>query len=293
MTSRFTSNAALFVSVLLLLFLTSSASAAVVSCGQTITTDTTLENDLVDCPGDGVVIGADGITLDLNGHTTDGAGAGAGVRVAEHNDVTIENGTIHQFGVGIELIDSSGDSIRSNTIVANFTGVEGGGLHGATNGNAIERNFISTTGGTAISMSRNTNDIAVSRNVISVPAGAIAVSFGKSSGTIVKNRISGGDIGILLELNGPFFVSKNVVVGTAVDGISLIATMAIVAGNVSIGNGDDGIDVVDGSMTKLVRNHADLNGDLGIEALTGVIDGGGNRASGNDNPLECLGVVCK
>jgi hypothetical protein len=33
------------------------------------------------------------------------------------------------------------------------------------------------------------------------------------------------------------------------------------------------------------------NADLGIEAL-GVTDGGGNRANGNGNPLECVGVAC-
>ena len=43
-----------------------------VSCGATITRDTTLKADLTNCPGDGLVIGADNITLDLNGHTIDG-----------------------------------------------------------------------------------------------------------------------------------------------------------------------------------------------------------------------------
>jgi hypothetical protein len=45
-----------------------------VGCGDTITTDTTLESDLVDCPNNGIVIGADNITLDLNDHTIDGDG---------------------------------------------------------------------------------------------------------------------------------------------------------------------------------------------------------------------------
>jgi hypothetical protein len=49
------------------------ASASHVSCGDTITADTTLDSDLVDCPSNGIVIGADDITLDLNGHTIDGA----------------------------------------------------------------------------------------------------------------------------------------------------------------------------------------------------------------------------
>jgi parallel beta-helix repeat protein len=42
------------------------------SCGQTITTNTVLGHDLVNCDGPGLVIGADGITLDLGGHTVSG-----------------------------------------------------------------------------------------------------------------------------------------------------------------------------------------------------------------------------
>jgi hypothetical protein len=34
------------------------------------------------------------------------------------------------------------------------------------------------------------------------------------------------------------------------------------------------------------------NGDLGIEAAPGA-DGGGNKASGNGNPLQCVNVVCR
>jgi len=49
----------------------SQALAGPVSCGDTITTDTTLDSGLLDCPNNGIVIGADDITLDLNGHTID------------------------------------------------------------------------------------------------------------------------------------------------------------------------------------------------------------------------------
>ncbi len=52
----------------------SSALAANVKCGDTITTDTTLHKDLVNCPNNGIIIGADNITLNLNGHTIDGDG---------------------------------------------------------------------------------------------------------------------------------------------------------------------------------------------------------------------------
>src|ERR1700704_682336 len=79
----------------------SSASAGAVTCGQTITQDTTVDNDLSNCPGDGLVVGADNITLDLNGHTVSGPGAtptsSAGVRVTGRSGVTVRNGTVAQF----------------------------------------------------------------------------------------------------------------------------------------------------------------------------------------------------
>jgi hypothetical protein len=55
---------------------TVDALASHVRCGQTITGDTTLDSDLTNCPGSGVVIGAENVTLDLNGHTIDGDGTG-------------------------------------------------------------------------------------------------------------------------------------------------------------------------------------------------------------------------
>jgi hypothetical protein len=49
-----------------------------------------------------------------------------------------------------------------------------------------------------------------------------------------------------------------------------------------------------GDPTTLVeRNTANHNAGLGIDAVPNVIDGGGNRAFGNGNPLQCLNVVCK
>jgi hypothetical protein len=41
------------------------------------------------------------------------------------------------------------------------------------------------------------------------------------------------------------------------------------------------------------HNTANYNRELGIEADATVIDGGGNKAKGNGNPLQCLNVFCK
>src|SRR2546430_7310861 len=43
-----------------------------VACGQVIMHSIHLRNDLIDCPGPGLVIGANHIKVDLDGHTIDG-----------------------------------------------------------------------------------------------------------------------------------------------------------------------------------------------------------------------------
>jgi hypothetical protein len=62
--------------------------------------------------------------------------------------------------------------------------------------------------------------------------------------------------------------------------------------NVAIGADDDGIDV-ENARTTLTRNLALQNGDLGIEAVPGVIDGGGNKAKANGDAAQCTNISCK
>ena len=71
---------------------------------------------------------------------------------------------------------------------------------------------------------------------------------------------------------------------------------AIIERNRTERNGDDGIDVdvgEFGSPITVRANRAFFNVDLGIEADPGTIDGGGNRAKHNGNPLQCVGVQCR
>ena len=94
------------------------ASAAKLSCGETIKADTKLGNDLNDCENNGIVIGADGVTLDLNGHTVDGDDKLAGdcgqrpcdngVLALGHDDVVVKAGKVRQFGTGVVVAASRG-----------------------------------------------------------------------------------------------------------------------------------------------------------------------------------------
>ena len=95
--------------------LVSTASAAVLSCGQTITTSTTLENDVGPCADYGIIIGADNIVFNLNGHRifgTSEAGDGAGVYVLNRTGVTVRSGTVTDFDGGVVVEGGSGNTVQ-------------------------------------------------------------------------------------------------------------------------------------------------------------------------------------
>ena len=82
----------------------------VTECGTVLTHDTTLGSDIVGCAGDGLIVGADGITVDLNGHTVRSDG-GVGIRVAGHDGVTIKAGTVSGLSAGLAISDAQHVSV--------------------------------------------------------------------------------------------------------------------------------------------------------------------------------------
>ena len=103
----------LAIAVVGLVALSGAEAANQPKCGDTITVDTTLHKDLVNCPNNGIVIGADDITLDLNGHLIDGDGTVAsgcnpnaeicdsGIVDDGHDGVTVKRGRVREFGIGV------------------------------------------------------------------------------------------------------------------------------------------------------------------------------------------------
>jgi parallel beta-helix repeat protein len=110
---------------------TGGVAASHVSCGQTITTDTKLDSDLVNCPNNGIVIGADNITLDLNGHVIDGDGTefsacptdepcDTGVVDLGHSGVTIKGGTVREFGLGALVVGATDSRVTGLALSNNL-----------------------------------------------------------------------------------------------------------------------------------------------------------------------------
>jgi hypothetical protein len=103
---------------------TTAASGAVLSCGQTITQNTVLDNDLTGCTNNGIVIGADNITLNLNGHIISGTpntGDQAGVALVGRTGGTVRNGTVRAFDVGVVIEGGSGTTVQAIQAIGNIS----------------------------------------------------------------------------------------------------------------------------------------------------------------------------
>jgi large repetitive protein len=378
--------------------LAASAPTQTVSCGQVITSDTRLANDLVDCPADGLVIGADGVTLDLNGHTIAGRSGGDsctvdclghyGIDSRGHDRLTVRNGTVRQFVTSVLLRRTSDSTVRDlrvgegpyavsrvgilllNSDRNRLLRVRAGGdpaiMLWSSAGNTIAKSAgsggISIRQGTGLVLAFEAN-----RNrVVDTKMSGAYVGFelvGSSHNRIARSRAD-GYVGNRLSGNGNVVVD-NELGGGRTDAVSVVGDRNRVARNQATGDagvsldGDENVvaandfagpalgavgvragdrNVVrsnhvapfwegsyaglypirvrpEATRTEVVRNtviHAEIdgllieapgtivgqnvsndNGELGINAVPGVIDAGGNRASGNGNPLQCVNIVCQ
>lgn len=102
------------------------AAAQALACGDVVTADVQLQADLVDCPGPGLVIGADGVDVDLNGHTLGGTRPGEGIGIdnsAGFDRISVSGGTVSTFARGVVLTGADDAILRGLTVTRNGEGV--------------------------------------------------------------------------------------------------------------------------------------------------------------------------
>lgn len=173
----------------------------------------------------------------------------------------------------------------------------------------MEHNVLTDNGDGIITGANRSNDNLISHNIITSTGfygfpdtgGFGLLIDGGVHNTVRANVITGsrGPAIYVTSLDSPTpslnnVVSANVADSRLSDGILVDngATGTRLQRNITIGSGDDGIHV-DAPATTLTRNIAIRNFDLGIEAVPGVTDGGGNRAADNGNPAQCVNITCQ
>jgi hypothetical protein len=297
--------------VLALGVLAPRAPAATLACGDTVTQDTVLDADVV-CtnPADiGLVIGADNITLQLAHHTVQGAGAttsGASFGITDdgtvHTGVTIRGGTVSGFDTGI-YFQADDSAIKGMTLTDFDNGVfflgdrnylyhssfEAPGTLAADvvgTDNYLWGNHVTGNPDDGIVVSGN-NSLVVRNSVDTCGFNGLAVD-GYSVAKIALNAITGCDTGIVITGDNAK-LQTNTVSGNS-DGLFVTDPGALVRFNTAEGNSGSGI-VVGLPGATVFKNSVTDNGDYGIDAVLGTIDGGENTASGNTTG-GCVVVAC-
>jgi parallel beta-helix repeat protein len=180
----------------------------VASCGQIVTEDVTLTSDL-DCGnGEGLIVGASGVTINLNGYSIssgDDASSedlsmdydgSSGILVSNADDVAITGlGEIIGFDRGVTFMGSSGGQVTDLQLADNGIGV----LMSGSTETELSRNTITNNGIAAIADSSNEGVVAFNQIVANVENGILLL--GSDENVVAANNMFGnGENGIYLDI---------------------------------------------------------------------------------------------
>ena len=269
--------------------------STVVRCGQTLTASTRLANNLVGCSGNGLVIGADNITVDLAGHSIKGVNAAGSEGIADDGQrgVRIQNGTIANFFVnGVGLRGAPHSAVSNMTIRK----IGAGGAEPDTSAGVL----VKDSPNTSVTASTVMNDVSafqsdgvdvlssagttVSGNRIADNAwNGMVVLF--SPGTRVIGNALDGNQNQGVEVNGASdgtVLAGNHARNNVADGLVVGALSgARIEGNTLTGNDDTGLFMFDLQNSRIGGNRASGNG-VGIDLEGGQNGSAGNRIVNND-----------
>jgi parallel beta-helix repeat protein len=263
---------------------TTTAAGAAPACGATITASATLTADLGPCAHDGLVIGADNVVLDLNGHRIFGTaspGDGAGVRIPGHTGVTVKNGTVSDFDGGVVIQGGSANTVRGVTAHDNI---------------GIQTNGVDTRLGDGIAVLSSTNNVIAGNTtynngpysgigLYSDTGGDHANTTGaSSSGNVVDSNIVDHNVS-----SRDGFVVNNDNIGIRVESHSNGNT---ISNNQVSDSGLDGITLfAEANNNRVTRNVVTRNGfyriasrrgnGIGLQSIGGVGGASGNLIEGN------------
>ncbi|MHA6780363.1 right-handed parallel beta-helix repeat-containing protein [Pseudonocardia saturnea] len=259
--------------------------AATVSCGQTLTVSTRLLNDLLDCNGDGLVVAADGITVDLDGHLVDGVGLGNGVLVTG-DAVTVTNGTVAEFDFGVGVGTTTGVLVSGLTLSVNQEA--GVALTGAT-GSVVRANTV-TENRDGIAVLGGTTDAKLLGNAIGANPGAGVRVENSPDNRIDGNTIDGSsEAGVVVEGSTATAVVGNTLSGNSAGGVAvdLASHDSVVVDNTVTLSGSGGVTVTESDRVQVVANVIGQSGGSAISlelAADGLIRG--NDARGNPGGID-------
>ncbi len=280
-----------------------------------ITQSITLTADQA-CTGDGLIVAGDGITIDLGGFTISGDGdpADDGIDVSAAGHVTIKNGTIRHFDVGIashvgvtELVKVSEVTLRDHvgfgmaasarTVVVDKCSVMNNGVGLAVGGETVKITATVAVGNTNDGVELDA-DRAKIANLVSTANGGhgFALTGGGArvavqSSVFARNALGGVLVTEFSFVPGTTRLVKNTVMGNGGDGVRTGGTddpqhlvKIVVAGNRIEGNAGAGVSLTndsDGTVVTGNRITGNAADGVTIDATSDATVVKGNTTVGN------------
>src|SRR3989441_8924994 len=189
-----------------------------ISCGTTIASDTFLTHDLLDCSGDGIVVGADGITLDCQGHKLSGTRTlSAGVLISNRTSVTVRNCEVENFYHGVQLYSTTMSRILENSAIGDE---EAGFFLWNSNNNTISSNKSSFSGDGFRLLDSSNNTLLLNAAINNVNAGFQLDGDGAAgNNTLDSNLAEENGNGVLMVVSLNDTVRSNTVEDSTTVGI--------------------------------------------------------------------------
>jgi len=246
--------------------------ASTFACGMTVTGNFTLTSD-ESCPGStAIFIEANGVTVNLNGHTLTGdqSPSNYGVEADFNNDV-VTNGSILNFDYGVTMF-GNGDKATSLQVYDDASG----GIYADGAGAVVSSNYVLV------------NPLGVWLD-------------GGANDQLTNNWVEGStNNGIWVDNQTNMVISGNRALSTTGVGQGIVTenNTGQITGNVANGNASEGIYLDNlGTGVKpavtFTGNRAAFNTDYGVQSVPGgAVDGGNNVVQDNGNAAQCLNIVC-
>ena len=304
---------ALLVAVAAVFVAPSAASAAGPACGDVVVTDVVLQSDLVGC-STGLVVGADNVTIDLNGHTIDGQSTltGVGVEAVGRSGVRVMNGRIRSFALGVFLLNTTESRVSQLVVRDTDTGISVSGVSGHSNrvvGNDVARsnqgilffapstlvaeNRVANVSGIGI-WCRGSGRIEDNRSSGRGPGS----SFSSAPRTSLETRRSTTRVRRIARIRSEGLTARNRANANGGSGIASDDSHGLFSRNVTNANAGHGLSIFDevdthGPLHTIEEHVANANGGLGITSnVLGVVTSGKLRAHANGDPRQCVNIAC-
>ncbi len=253
--------------------------SGIASCGQVVTQDVTLTSDLNCDNGDGLIVGAPGITINLNGYSITGPAGGG-----ETSPTTADSGS----GDGGETSPTTADSGSEGSITPVSTTADSGSEEGgeaneeASDGEAANPTTAdSGRGGSSVtpaSTQRQSTDYDGSSGILVANADNVAIQglgeiagfsrgvtfLGSSGGAVTDVQLVNNEIGVVQASSEGTEVSRNTITNNGIAVVSDASNGGVTAFNQIVANLEQGILLLGSSDNVVAANNMYGNGASGI-----------------------------